>query len=67
LHQLLFQRINISCVEVVALKGRVYFNVSARKWVVSFQSAELKLNFCIKLIKNACETCAMLSEVYGGE
>jgi hypothetical protein len=32
-----------------------------------FLEQQIIIKFCVKLIKNASETCAMLPEAYGGE
>jgi hypothetical protein len=32
-----------------------------------FSEHRINIKFCVKLEKNACDTCALLSEVYGGE
>jgi hypothetical protein len=50
-------------VDVVALVRRVCF----AKMGDQFLSNESTLNFCMKLGKNASDTCATLSEAYGGE
>jgi hypothetical protein len=60
------KRINASCVETVALIRRVsprlVVKMSDR---VLVQGINIKL--CVKLGKNASDTCALLSERYGGE
>jgi hypothetical protein len=33
----------------------------------SFLEQQINIKFCVKLGKNATDTCAMLSKAYGGE
>jgi uncharacterized metal-binding protein len=66
LHQLRFQRINASCVEVVALIRRVFLRLVI-KMSDRFFEHQINIQFCVKLRKNASDICKLLSEVYGRE
>jgi hypothetical protein len=52
---------------VVALIRRVCFYVSSQKWVIVFLEKQINIRFCVKLGKNANDTCIVFSEAYGGE
>jgi hypothetical protein len=66
LHQLRFQCINSSCVEVVALIRRVFLHLIAKMnyW---FLEQQINIKFCVKLGKNASDTCTILSPRLMGE
>jgi uncharacterized metal-binding protein len=66
LHQLRFQRINAGCVEVAVLIKRVFLRLVA-KMRDRFLEKRINITFCVKLGKNASDTCAVLSETYGGK
>jgi hypothetical protein len=57
---------NVSATEVVALIRRVFLSLVG-KMSVRFLEQRINIKFCVKLGKNASDTCAMLSEAYGGE
>jgi hypothetical protein len=65
LHQLRFQLINANYIEVVALIKTVFLRLVAKRGD-RFLEQRIKITFCEKLGKNATDTCAMLSEAYGG-
>jgi hypothetical protein len=56
----------MSCVEVVALIRDVFLRLVA-KMSDQFLEHQINIKFCVKLGKNASDTCAMQSEAYGGE
>jgi hypothetical protein len=69
-HQLRFQCINAGSVEVVAVIWRVVLPrivAGKKKWFTGIFEKRININFCVKLGRNASCTCAMLSDVYGGE
>jgi hypothetical protein len=66
LHKLRFQLINANCEEVVAPIRRVFLRLVERM-SDRFLEQRIKTKFCVKLGKNASDTCAILSEAYEGE
>jgi uncharacterized metal-binding protein len=66
LYQLRFQLLDASCVEVVALIRRVSLRLVA-KMSDRFLEQRIDTKFCVKLGKNASDSCEMLSEEYRGE
>jgi hypothetical protein len=53
-------------VEVAALIKRVFLRLVAKKMSDRFLEQGLNIKFCVKLRKNAIDTCAVLYEAYGG-
>jgi uncharacterized metal-binding protein len=53
-------------VEAVAQIKRVFLRVVAKK-SDRFLEQRINIKFCVKLEKNASDTCEMLSEAYRGE
>jgi hypothetical protein len=60
------QRISAKCMEVAALKGRVFLCL-VTKMSDRFLQSQLNNKFCVKFGTNTSDTCAMSSEAYGGE
>jgi hypothetical protein len=59
-----FQRINATCVEVdkTPVCLRLVAEMSDR-----FVERQINIKFCVTLGENASDTCALVSEAYGGE
>jgi hypothetical protein len=45
----------------------VFLRLVAKKMSDRFLEQKTNINFCLKLRKNASDTCSMLFEAYGGE